>query len=86
MINKLPEKWCIKSNSINAKIIREKIVEIFNININDYKETMGWWYTNDIKGNCSRHYTESKEVMMKNGYIEISFDDFERLILNKKKL
>lgn len=76
MINKLPEKWCIKRTR-----------ETWDIITDYFNDTFGNTYLDDNWDYPYVHYTgnstnESSSYVY-NNYTEISFEDFKRLVLKE---
>lgn len=67
-MDKLPEKWCVRVNDNNRDFLHKHIKSSYNLK--------GINYLNFIENVYVSHGKS-------NGYIEISFEDFERLVLKK---
>lgn len=73
-LNELPDKWCIKTNKNTRKII------------NDFLKGKGYTTTLSEDYYCHFPFTEnggSAYSVIKENYIEITFQQFEELVLNK---
>lgn len=75
-LNELPEKWCVKANEDNSELILKWFEEKLNRDIYGPK---GYAHYPEFE----RQVCTSDEI--KEGYTEISFSDFERLVLKKEE-
>jgi hypothetical protein len=70
----LPEKWCIKNTDL---CIFDKINKIGFNSIYSGNSINKYYFIIDEKIDCENHAPE--------GYIEITFEQFERYVLNKNE-
>lgn len=74
----LPEKWCIKNSPENSQVIRqwfEKETKRSPVDVNHNT----YWHFPAIKSRCTTR------MHAKNDYVEITFEQFEKYVLLKKK-
>ena len=76
MRTELPKKWCIKRDKDNDMIITNYINKISGFDHNSFALNDNNPYLHNKKGCSSNNYPFSD-------YIEITFEEFERLVLNK---
>ena len=91
-IDKLPEKWCVKADENNLDKIgpfydRQQIKPLYNS-----KRMIGFYLTShnlgskiSILSNTEEHKSSFTLCVPNDEFPEISFEDFERLVLGKNK-
>ena len=88
-MEKLPEKWCIACNKVNAKLLGD----YYNKQSNNtcYSFELGYLHShngageNILKGAFKPRLQASFHGSKRFGFTEITFEDFKRLVLNTPK-
>lgn len=81
-LTELPEKWCVKVNEDNIDILKSYWLKLPKV---DSSYNFQDWLISD-KRSYNSYLIYNKDSLTAWGYTEISFSDFERLVLKKELL
>ena len=84
-MNELPEKWCIKIHAASTNIgEKHEVIKYLNNKYNKRHDGTAYYYgvfKNDTFIISSKYKDDLDNIKNKNNIPEISFEDFQRLIL-----